>query len=288
MKFYRITVLFILIAFIASGITNAQVKKTTGWKSPLFTIDILPVYALPLQETKGNSIGDFFAFKNYGTKYGWGGQFNFKFGLGPQGQYRPYLTLGYSQFQNSDNSVAYIRDNLIDGGYPNPDKTSIPIQGTPGQGSSEIFLRIPYIGAGFEYAVTTVDRKKRKWYPYFGVEFLLSVISGIYRQTSNEAPGPNSPGVETGYTIKTDVRMGIGGGLGAAIRIGKFGGISFGGKYKLFNLIGKKSDFLKEQNKMNLLDKSDADLHNLLSKDRNIGTIEFYAGFTLFLGKTKK
>jgi hypothetical protein len=94
--------------------------------------------------------------------------------------------------------------------------------------------------------------------------------------------------VETGYTIKTDVRMGIGGGLGAAVRFGKYGGISFGGKYKLYNLIGKKSDFLKETNKMNLLDKAATELHTSLSKDRNIGVLEFYAGFTIFLGKTKK
>lgn len=284
MKNYKFTVFLILIAFCTAGLTNAQVKKTTGWKSPTFTIDILGDYALPIQEAKGNSIGDFFRFENYGTKYGWGGQFNFKFGLGPQGQYRPYLTLGYTQMQNSDNSTAYIKENIINNGYPSPNNYVPP----SGPGSSEMFLRIPHIGAGFEYAVTLVDKKKRKWYPYFGVEFLLSVITGTYRQISTTAPGPNTPNQETGYTIKSDVRMGIGGSMGAAIRIGKYGGISFGGKYKLFNLIGQTSDFLKETNKMNLLDKADTGLHNLLSKNRYIAAIEFYAGFTLFLGKSKK
>ncbi len=285
MKIYKFFTVFVLVAFLGSGMLNAQVKKRTGWKSPTFTIDILPNYTVPIQEAKGSSIGDFFKFKNYGTKFGWGGQFNFKFGLGPQGQYRPYLTLGYTQLQNSDDGTAFIRENLIDGGYPNPDKTTIP---ATGPGNSEMFLRIPFIGAGFEYAVTTVDKRKRKWYPYFGVEFLMSVITGTYRQTSELAPQPNSPNVETGYTIKSDVRLGVGGGLGATVRIGKFGGISFGGKYKLYNLIGKKSDFLKEQNKMNLLDKAAVELHNQLSSSRNIGAIELYAGFTLFLGKTKK
>jgi len=76
--------------------------------------------------------------------------------------------------------------------------------------------------------------------------------------------------------------------LGATVRLGKYAGITFGGKYKLYNLIGKKSDFLNEENKMNLLDKKDTGLHNLLSKDRNIGVIEFYLGATIFLGKTKK
>lgn len=284
MKFYRITVVLILFAFLGTGLVNAQVKKTTAWKSPTFTIDIVGNYSLPLQESKGSSIGDFFTFKNYGAKFGWGGSFNFKFGLGPQGQYRPYVTLGFTQLQNSDNSTAFIKDNIINSGYPFPNNFIPP----SGPGSSEIFFRIPYIGAGFEYAVTTVDKLKRKWYPFFGVEFLLSVISGIYRQISTTAPTPNSPNLETGYTIKSDVRMGIGTGMGATFRLGKSAGITFGGKYKLFNLIGKKSDFLQEQNKMNLLDKSASNLHTSLSKDRNLGALEFYLGATIFLGKTKK
>jgi len=282
MKFSKFTVLLVLIAFFGLGVTNAQVKKTTGWKSPTFTIDILGNYTLPMQESKGE-MADFFNFKNYGTKMGWGAQFNFKFALGPQGQYRPYLTLGYTQLQNSDASVAYIQNNIINNGYPFLNN-QVPISGP---GNSEIFFRIPYVGAGFEYAVTTVDKLKRKWYPFFGVEFLMSVIAGTYRQVSTTAPSINSPGVETAYTIKSDVRLGIGGGMGASIRLGTRAGITFGGKYKLYNLIGKKSDFLREENKMNLLDKA-SDIHNLLSKDRNFGIIEFYLGATIFLGKTKK
>ena len=89
-------------------------------------------------------------------------------------------------------------------------------------------------------------------------------------------------------TIKSDLRVGIGGSLGAAVRFGKYAGISFGAKYKLVNLIGKKSDFLNELNKMNLLDKAATELNSNLSKSRNMGYIEFYAGATIFLGKTKK
>ncbi len=273
----------VLLAFLGLGISNAQVKKTTGWKSPTFTIDIIGSYSLPLQESKGE-IADFFSFENYGTKFGWGGQFNFKFGLGPQGQYRPYLSLGYTQLQNSNSSTAYIRENIISNGYPYKGDT-IP---TSGPGNSEIFLRIPYVAAGFEYAVTTADKKKRKWYPFFGVEFIMSVIAGTYRQVSNNAPAGNEPGVETAYTIKSDLRLGIGGSIGATVRLGKTAGITFGGKYKLYNLIGKKSDYLKEENKMNLLDKKDETLNKYLSKDRNIGVLEFYVGATIFLGKTKK
>ncbi len=284
MRFAKITFVLLLLSVFAVNSLNAQVKtKSKNWKSPTFTIDIVGSYALPLQESKGESIGEFFTFKNYGMKWGWGGGFNLKFGLGPQGQYRPFVTLGYTQLQNKDDNTAFIAANVINGVYPDPNSTP-----TSGPGSSEIFLRMPYFGAGFEYAVTGVDKKKRMWYPFFGVEFLMSVIAGTYRQISTTAAPENSPNVETAFTVKSDVRLGFGGGLGATIRFGKYAGITFGGKYKLANLIGKKSDPLQEQNKMNLLDKAAADLNANLSKDRNIGFMEFYLGATIFLGKTKK
>jgi hypothetical protein len=282
MKILRLFVVFLLFVFCTSA--DSQIKKSTKWKSPTFTIDIAPTYSIPMHEARGDNIGEFFSFKNYGTKIGWGAAFNFKFGVGPYGQYRPFATLGYTQMQASDDNTAYIGDNIIKGGYPYA-ADSIP---TPAAGSSEIFLRIPYLAAGFEYAFTNIDRKKRMWYPHIGVEMLLSVITGTYRQISPNAPAANAPGVETGYSIKTDVRVGIGAGLGATVRFGKNMGITFGGKYKLFNLIGKKSDFLNEENKMNLLDKSATDLNSNLSEDRNIGALEFYVGATIFLGKTKK
>jgi hypothetical protein len=283
MNFLKFTVVAVIFVLLGSGLTNSQVKKSTNWKSPTFTIDIVGAYIVPVHQAYGE-LGEFFKYQNYGTKYGWGGGFNLKFGLGPQGQYRPMITLGYTQLQNSDNSTAYIKENIINNGYPSPNDYTPPT----GPGSSEIFLRIPYFGAGFEYAVTNVDKKKRKWYPFFGVEFLMTVITGTYRQISTTAPSANSPNEETGYTIKTDVRMGLGGGIGAAIRLGKYAGITFGGKYRLYNLIGKKSDFLNEVNKMNLLDEAKAELHSSLNKDRNIGGIELYLGATIFLGKTKK
>ena len=285
MKLTKFTVLFLLLSFVVINTANAQVKTTSkNWKSPTFTIDVAPSFVLPVQESKGSSIGEFFSFKNYGTKVGFGAMFNFKFGLGKEGQYRPYLTLGYSQMQGKDNNTAFIGNNIINSRYPFQGD-SIP---TSGPGSSEIILRIPHIGAGFEYAITNADKKKRMWYPFFGVEFLASVVTGIYRQTSTNAPSANTPGVETGYTIKSDLRVGIGAGMGAAFRFGKYFGMSVGGKYKLFNLIGKKSDALNEVNKMNILDKAAVDLNSNLAKDRNMGSIELYLALTIYMGKTKK
>jgi hypothetical protein len=284
MKYTKLTIFFLLLSFCAFNTLDAQVKtKSTNWKSPTFTIDIFGGYSAPMNEAKGSTIGEFFTFKNYGTEIGFNGGFNFKFGLGPQGQYRPTITLGYTQLQAKDNSTAFIANNFING-YP-LENNQTPVSGP---GSSEMFLRIPYFGAGFEYAVTAADKKKRMWYPFFGVEFLMSVMTGTYRQISTTAPSENEPNVETGYTIKSDVRIGIGGNIGATVRFGKYAGITFGGKYRLYNLIGKKSDFLKEVNKMNLLDKAAVELNSNLSKDRNVGALEFYLGATIFLGKTKK
>lgn len=287
MKLTKFTVLFLLLSFVVVNTANAQVKtKSKNWKSPTFTIEIAPNFTLPIQEARGNSIGEFFQFKNYGTKIGYGASFNFKFGLGPQGQYRPYLTLGYTQMQAKDDANIFIDSNIINGVYPLGGNRITYDPNNVKSGKSEMFLRIPYIGAGFEYAVTTVDKKKRMWFPFFGVEFLASIITGVYRQTSSNVPV--APGVETAFTIKSDLRIGFGAGLGATVRFGKSAGITFGAKYKLFNLIGKKSDQSNEVNKMNLLDKQFTSLNSNLSKDRNIGALEFYIGAAIFLGKSKK
>ncbi len=284
MKFSKITFLALLLAgFLFSTLSFSQVKTTsTSLKSPTFSIDIAGSFDLPIQEARGN-IGDFFTFKNYGTKWGWGAQFNFKFGLGRYGQYRPYITLGYTQLQNSDDNVAYIDSNEIKNGYPL--SGSQTYSSTPGK--STMILRNPYVGAGFEYAFTRADRKKRKWIPFVGVEFLVNIITGIYRQTPTNTPTGQFAGLEVPFTIKSDVRIGIGGGAGVNYRFNKSIGIVFGAKYKLANLLLKKSDFLLQENNMNLLDKSATNLNTNLSKDRNIGYMEFYLGLSIFMGKSR-
>jgi hypothetical protein len=189
--------------------------------------------------------------------------------------------------QNSDDHKAYIPTNWIptalgyplpNNGYFNPD-LAVP-------GTSEMFMRVPYAGAGFEYAFFEVDLKKRQFIPFIGAEFFLSVITGKYVQTSDHVP--LAAGIETPYIIKADVRMGIGGGAGMEIRFTPGFGMVFGLKYKLANLIGKGSVELREENKMNLLDEARSELNSHLNKDRNIGFMEFYLGGSFFIGKSKK
>ncbi len=285
MKLQKFTIFFLLLfSLLVINNSIAQVKTTSSsWKAPTFSVDIAGSFNLPIQDSRGN-IGDFFTFQNYGTKTGWGAQFNMKFGLGPYGQYRPYITLGYSQLQNSDNTTAYIDTNDIKYGYPL--KGNSVYSSTPG--TSTMIIRNPFIGAGFEMAWTNADRQKRRFIPFVGVEFLVNVITGIYRQTPTVAANPSFSQLEVPFTIKSDVRMGLGASLGANYRFNKAIGIVFGAKYKLANLIGKKSEFLLEENKMNLLDKAATDLNSNLSKSRNMGVIEFYLGATIFVGKSKK
>jgi hypothetical protein len=264
---------------------KSQIKYSTGgkWKSPFFTIEVAGSYNPPIQDAHGE-LADFFKFKDYGTSIGWGAQFNFKFGLGPQAQYRPYITMGYCQLFGSDDKNAFIETNYINNGYPL--KGSALYGTNPLPGESAIILRIPYVGLGFEYAFTTADPKKRQYIPFIGSEFYLSVITGKYRQTSPVAP--YTPGSETPFIIKADVRFGLGLGAGMDIRFTKGFGMVFGFKYKLANMIGKTADFLKEENKMNLLDGSDTELNTNLKENRSIGFMELYLGATFFVGKSDK
>jgi hypothetical protein len=64
--------------------------------------------------------------------------------------------------------------------------------------------------------------------------------------------------------------------------------MTFGIKYRMVNLMGQSSDFLKEENKMNLLDHSAPNLNSYLSKNRYISYMEFYLGGAIYLGKSKK
>lgn len=282
---YSCIAALIILTFNLSSL--AQIKTTsTKWKSPFFTIEVAGSYNLPIQESKGE-LGDFFRFKNYGTSIGWGAQFNFKFGLGDKGSYRPYIILGYSQLYGSNDDSAFIGRNYIDKGYP---LKGSAVFGTPPNGStageSAIIIRIPYAGFGFEYAFTEADRKNRKFIPFIGTEFFISVITGKYKQTPVTAPF--NSGLETPYIIKADVRFGLGVGAGMDIRFMKGFGMVFGFKYKHSNLIGKTADWLNEENKMNLLDKADTELNTNLKENRNLAFFEFYLGASFFVGKSRK
>lgn len=290
------SILIVVLLVIFTSVSESQVKtKSKVFKSPKLTVELVGSYNLPLQETKGD-MADFFNFENYGASTGFGGQLNFKLALGKYGDMRPYLSLGYAQFQNSDDGVAYIDSNTIRGGYPLNTGKFGTLKGT-----SDLFLRCASAGLGFEYAFTKADKNKRL-IPFVGLDLDLNVIWGLYTQTpSDTLPGTSqnngtlNPGTEISFTIKSTVRFGFGIGGGLQYRLAEPFGLTLGFKYKLANLIGKESVLTKtasedpnDENKMNLLDNADASINSLLNKSRNIGYMEIYFGFAFYIGKTKK
>jgi hypothetical protein len=228
-------------------------------------------------------VGDFFAYKNYGTSIGWGGQFNFKFGVGDKGQYRPYISLGYAQLQGSDDKTAFIDSNRISKGYP--PKGSALYNSTPGK--SNMILRIPYVGVGFEYAFVEAN-KKRTVIPFINFGFNVNIVTGMYRQTPDVAKVPLFSGMEVPFTIKTDVRVGLSVGAGSDFKLTKSFGLALGTKFHYANMFAQSSGYLNEENKMNILDKGDSELNTNLRSNRSIGFMEFYLGVSFFIGKSKK
>lgn len=269
---------------------DAQVKTTTGkkFRPPQLTVELLGSYNLGVQDVRGN-VADFFAFKNYGVDAGFGGQLNWKLAVNKKGSVRPYLTLGYAQFHNSDVSTAYIDTNALYFGYP---LDSGQYNSTPGR--CDLWLRNAYAGLGIEYAFTNADKKGR-FIPYVGLDLDLNVLWGLYRQTvdgDTSIHGQTDVGTEISYTIKSTTRFGFGFNIGAQYRLANAFGIAFGTHYRWANLIGKESKKTKTKvedpndvNKMELLDKADATLNSMLSKDRNIGYFEFYLGFAFYVGR---
>src|SRR5664279_3386878 len=103
MKFTKSTVLFFTIGlFLISGISFSQVTITTSRLKPAAVIvEMVFDYNQPLPSMYGD-MADFFTFKNYGVKVGTGAHFNVKLTADKKGKIRPYFTIGYDLFLNSD------------------------------------------------------------------------------------------------------------------------------------------------------------------------------------------
>lgn len=283
--FFHFVIFSLFLLLFINFTADSQIKTTTKkLKPPLLIIEVLGDYNFGVQDTKGE-VKDFFDFKNYGGDIGFGGQINWKLAVSKNGSLRPYLTIGYAQFQNSDNSYAYIDSNHISGGYPLDSGQYHKITGM-----SDLYIRDAYAGLGIEYAFMNVDKRNR-FMPYAGIDFDLGVLWGLYRQTPDTVRGGASK-QEISFTIKPGVRYGFGLNLGAQYRIAEAFGLGLGIHYRWANLIGKKSlrtknikDDINDENKMELLDEGDTSLNSLLTDDRNIGFIELYFGFVFYIGK---
>jgi len=292
-KFWRagITILTILIIF---GTAAGQIRdKTTRLSLPLLTIELVASYNAGVQNTSGD-VSEFFAFKNYGASIGFGGQFNWKLAVDRKGKIRPYLTIGYTQFQNDDDKYAYIDSNTITGGYPlDPSKSRGGLsQYQKIRGKSDLFIRAGYAGLGIEYAWPEVI-KSRRLIPFIGLDLTINVLWGLYRQQPDSTfPGQSGRGQQISFTIKPGVRMGIGINSGVQYRLAEAFGLGAGIHYRWANMIGKSSKRTmdahidpNDENKMELLDDGDRTVNPLLKDTRNIGYFEIYFGFVFYIVK---
>ena len=270
MKITKFTILLMLVSVILVGSLQSQVKtKTTSyWKKPAgFIIEWNFSYSQPLPNMMGD-MGEQFSFKNYGVKTGFGSQIYFKLVTDKKGRIRPYMTLGYDLFLNTDDNNVYIPANVL------TEWPSDPSVGTA-SGKSKMYLHNFSAAVGFEYAFFN----KTRWTPYTNFDFGLNMIFGTYKQT------PNSTGQEVSLPDKNARRLGLGLGAGVQGRLTKNFGVSFGVKYKLPNLLLKDSKKSTEVNKMYINDKEDVALSPNLSKDRNMMYLQIYVGATFFIGK---
>lgn len=281
----------LLIIFASFGTSAGQIKESSKLKMPLLTIELAGSYNAGIQDLPGD-VADFFDFKNYGASVGFGGQFNWKLAVNKKGTLRPYLTLGYAQFQNEDDKYAYIDSNTITGGYPLDTSRSrghIP-QYKKIKGTSDMFIRDAYAGFGIEYAWPEV-LKTRRLIPYVGLDFTINVLWGLYRQRPDSTfPGQTGPKQQVSFTIKPGVRMGMGINAGLQYRLAEAFGLGTGIHYRWANLIGKSSERTKsktedinDENKMELLDDEDTSINQLLKDTRNVGFLEFYFGFVFYI-----
>lgn len=267
--------IFLTVIFLLTSTADSQIKYTTKkFKQSAVTVELLFNYSQPLPNMYGE-IGEFFSFSNYGVKTGFGSQINVKLAANKKGTIRPFLTIGYNMFIGT-NDVAYIDSNNISHGYPLVNNNRYGTE----PGTSKMYIHVFTAGLGFGYDFVN----KTKWTPFLGLETDLNVIFGTYRQTPNEVRGPN-PTTSVSYTIKQAVRFGLGLGAGVQFRVSKIVGFSFVTKYKLANVLGASSNRITELNKMELLDKADTDIHDLLTKSRKINYFEFNLGVGIYIGK---
>lgn len=264
----------LLMSFLIYN-TYSQIPDTKKpYKSPKFIFELCGSFDDPTGSSNGD-VKDFFSFKNFGLTYGLGFHFNMKYAADKKASLYPFISLGFTQLQNNDDEKSFIDSNKISGGYPLPG--SIQYNSTPG--SSVLFLRNLYVGAGLQYYFST----RYHILPFAGLELTYNYIWGSYVQNPRIVVG-NYPAGQKTFDINGTSRFGFGVILGSEIRVDKYLGFVLGINYKFTNLLGKNSERSTEPNTINLLDKKETSLNSKLNCSRNIEHLEFYLGFVLFAG----
>jgi outer membrane protein W len=146
---------------------------------------------------------DFVDGRNFGTRYGYGAALTGKIALHKAGNVRLNVTAAYTRFQS----------NFVIASSP----------------EGKVAYNIWGFALGFENNFTP----NRKFKPFVGLDFLVSLIAGSAQLTTDTA--------DFNLKIKNSVRMGASFNLGFEYAFNNYVGMNLGYKLTYANLIGKES-----------------------------------------------
>ena len=274
-KFLAVLITGVLIFSISSELINAQEISVTPKKNKaFFGIDVSGSFDLPLMDLSGSDIGGFWTFSNYGVSTGFGTSVNVKMSVfnTKMTQLRTYLTLGYTQFTNSDN-LAYTV-GVAQYGWPNINNK--PFYPIPTKGESSIRINMPNIAVGMEYAVY-LDRGNRSAFNFSG-DFTVHDITGRIYETVGTSG-------ETFNTISPSLRFGFGASVVYSYRFEDAVGFHVGTRFVLPNFLGKTSEVTNEPGYVSLMDKGNAVINPMLISGRTMAYLNFFTGMSFYIGK---
>jgi len=281
----KLIIIFIgAILACASSCLHSQISLPPyQWKAPLVTFEIIGFFDIPEQGAKSSkysstnltngNISEFFSFANYGTGLGTGFNINAKVALNKKRNLLGYLSLGYEEIQGDD-TLIYISPNGLHG-YPQPGNGTYSTY--TGAGTSRIEIRNLMAGIGIEYKY----KPEKPVSLYVSTDFNIDYLYGFYLE---EPYGANF--YQIYYNINGAVRFGWSICTGVQLRVTNGMGFLVGIKYHISNLFGRSSSATTD-NTMNLLDAAAPNLNSNLNKDRVIGILQPFLGFSTSLGFKK-
>ena len=253
----KLVALFVILAAFLSFNTNSTFSQ------PQLKLHVTGGYNLPMPDLKGTYPDDINKDPiPYFMKSGFHAGVDGKYYLGKKRNVGITLSGGYNSFSSGDMTGVVFSNgnNSLD------------------TGTVLSKINMITIGLGVEYNFLP----KGKTQPFLGVEFNGNFFSGNTKYTPKN-------GNEFEATLKSASRFGIAIGGGLDFKLSKQVGAVVGVKYHMSNLIGKDSATstgsgnANSTNEYTLYDKD-----TTVTKARNIGFIQLYAGVSFFFNEPKK
>jgi hypothetical protein len=274
---------FLIFFFVINLLNISYSQDVTPKKNKAFIgIDVSGSYSIPLLDMKASDgLKGFWNLSDYGVSKAFGASIRIKFSVytDKMVQLRPYILLGYNHFSNDDS-----RANIVS--YPYTGTTSLGWPYTGGSvqyytpqdvaGVSNIRINNPQFGAGMEVGIYT-DRENKSCFN-LGLDYIANIFTGRVFQTY-------AGGIETYNTLTANLRFGLGANVVYAYKINEHFGFHIGSRFEMSNIFGKTAEMHDKAGYLTLLDKGNMILNPLLVNDRNIASLRFFGGLSMYFGK---